>query len=241
MKKNLKKWLSVLLAVVMLVTSLPLIAGAVAPASADGSTTSVSSGDAPLRVEISSNRARYTLLGRMQFIATITNVSNETVNNISAETVFGDSLRPLARGSEFTATRASLAPNESFSFTYNANLSGLRSLDNLLLPLFWISSLFQGGRANIGDNGFNDGRDFVIVWHGVNLISLFNGQYEAGTDVRVFFGDPIYNPEESFTLPLNMTDVSTCPERGWRYVNNQLIFLLNVILLKQKFKQLSKI
>jgi len=217
MKKNIKKWLSVLLAVVMLVASLPLIAGAVTPAPTSGN-TSVSSGDSPLRVEITANRARYTLLGRMQFTATITNVSNETVNNISAEALFGADLRPLARGSTFTAERTSLAPNESFSFTYNARLSGLRSLDNLLLPLHWISSLFQGGTVNLDDNGFNDGRLFVQARHSVGIISFFSGQYEASTTVRVFFGN------EEIYIPLLNSENISLSEYGWRYINNQLIF-----------------
>lgn len=144
MGKKFKKWLCIALAVVLMASALPLIAGAISPS--EGASTQ-SSGDSRLRVEIKSNKTKYTLLGKMEFTATITNISNETVENISAQALLGASLRPL-KGSQFTATKTSLAPNESFSFKYYADLNGLKSLDNLLLPLFWISSMFHGGKMD---------------------------------------------------------------------------------------------
>jgi len=185
MGKKFKKWLCVVLAVVLMASALPLIAGAIAP-SGESAGSASSSGQGPLKVEISSDKDRYTLLGKMAFTATITNTSSDTVENISAEALFGASLRPLAKGSQLIATKDSLAPGASFSFTYYADLNGLKGIDNLLLPVFWLSSLLHGGKAEIG-NG-NGGTDYVEASKAVGLVSLFSGQYDVSTSVRVYYG-----------------------------------------------------
>ena len=195
MRKKVKL-LGILMAFVMVVTSVSVIATI--------GTTQANTGS-PLRVELTSNREAYTLFGRMQFTATVTNVSDETVNNISAEAVLGDSLRPLAHRSEFTAERTSLAAGQSFSFTFNASIEELLSFDRLLLPLHWISSLFQGGTVNLDDNGFNDGRDYIEAQHDVELISFFSWLYDTKASVRVWYGSvsegttrpPTNEPEDS--------------------------------------------
>ena len=98
MKKNLKKWLCVVLAVLVLLPTVPLIAGAIAPP--ENSTENVaSSAQSPLKVEITTGKDKYTLLGKIEFTATITNTSNSAVNNVRAEVQFGKDLRPL-KGSQ---------------------------------------------------------------------------------------------------------------------------------------------
>jgi len=208
MKKKMKKWLSVALAVVLMASALPLIAGAIAPSSGGSVQGTTSSGPAPLKVEIKSDKDKYILLGKMAFTATITNTSTSTVENISAQALLGSSLRPLAKGSQFTATKASLAPNESFSFTYYADLSGLKGLDNLLLPLYWISSLFHGGKASIG-NG-NGGADYIEASKAVGLVSLSAKQYEASTKVRVWYAEttePPIDPPIDDKWPVSDIDI----------------------------------
>jgi len=225
--KQSKKWLGVLMAVVMVFTSVFVVALISSP-------TEASSSDGPLRVEIQANRGRYTLFGRMQFTATVANISDSTVNNIHAETLFGESLQPLANGSTFTSARTSLAPGESFSFTFNARLGELRGLDNLLLPIFWVSSMTHGRTADIQDSNFNDGRDFVQVSHSVGLISFFSGLYDASTTVRVWYNAPAGNgnnnggttTEPPTTQPDIEPDYSesiSTSEYGWEYVDNQLL------------------
>ena len=183
MGKKMKKWLCVLLAVVLTASALPLIAGAIVPSAGETIQDVSANGQAPLKVEIKSNKEKYTLLGKMEFTATITNTSNETVENISAQAQLGLSLRPLKKGSQFTATKASLAPNKSFSFTYYADLKSLKGLDNLLLPVFWVSSLFHGGKADIGNAGSAD----VEVSKTVGLVSLFSKSYDVSTMVGVWY------------------------------------------------------
>jgi len=184
MGKKMKKWLCVLLAVVLMASALPLIAGAIAPSTGSAQGAS-SSGQSPLKVEIRSNKDKYSLLGKMEFTATITNISDSTVENISAQALLGSSLRPLKNGSQFTATKASLAPAASFSFKYCADLNGLKGLDNLLLPLFWFSSLFHGGKASIGSG--NGGADYIEASKAVGVNSWFGGSYDASTGVKVWY------------------------------------------------------
>ena len=186
MGKKIKKWLCVVLAVILLTSVLPLIAGAIAPSTGGSVQGAPSSGQLPLKVEIQADKDKYTLLGKMEFTATITNTSSETVSDISAVALFGASLRPL-KGSTLTANKTSLAPNESFSFTYYADLKGLKGLDNLLLPLFWVSSLFHGGKMDAPI--VNDGTGYIEGNKTVGLLSLFNGQYDVSTSVRVFIGE----------------------------------------------------
>ena len=188
MKKNLKKWAYIALAVVVVFSALPLLAGALVPSGAGTASVATANGQAPLKVEIKSDKEKYTLLGKMEFTATITNISNETVENISAEALFGTSLRPLTKGSQFTATRASLVPGASFSFTYCADLSGLKGADSLLWFFHFISSLVHGGKADIGNNGFDDGRELAQASKSVGLLSLGAGQYDTSATVKVYYG-----------------------------------------------------
>jgi len=223
MGKKIRKWLCVVLAVMMMASALPLVAGAIAPTTG-GTQSAQSSNDGTLKVEIKSDKDRYTLLGKMEFTATITNTSSSTVENISAQALLGESLRPLANGSQFTATKASLAPNESFSFKYYADLSGLKSLDNLLLPVFWVSSLIHGGKADIGTG--NGGADYIEASKAVGLVSAFSGQYDASSSVRVWFGTTT-DPRLFYTSPLNDEHIAVS-DKGWKYVDNELFFFAKV-------------
>ena len=227
MKKNLKKWACIALAVVLTFSALPLLAGALVPsgagtASVATANTATANGQAPLKVEIKSDKEKYTLLGKMEFTATITNISSDTVENISAEALFGTSLRPLTKGSQFTATRASLAPRASFSFTYNADLSGLKGADSLLWFFHLIGSLVHGGKANLGDNGFDDGRELVQASKSVGLLSLVSGQYDASTAVKVWFEETSVIPTTYYQSE-DSNIVYASPNDSLGYVNNIIL------------------
>ena len=189
MRKNFKKWLGAVMAVAMVVSSVPLTAGAVSPSTARAGIENASaSGQAPLKVEIKANKEKYSLLGKMEFTATITNTSTSTVENICAAASFGKDLRCL-KGSQTTTTKNSLAPGASFQFKYYADLNGLKGLDVLLYPIFWISSLFHGGKADTG-NG-QSGSNYAEESKSVGLSSLFGKQYDASTTVRAYHGADI--------------------------------------------------
>ena len=98
MGKKIRKWLSIALAVVMMASALPLIAGALAP-SAGGSSepTTQATGQAPLKVEIKSDKDSYILLGKMAFTATITNTSNDQIRTVMHQN-FAQHYRDSIRG-----------------------------------------------------------------------------------------------------------------------------------------------
>ena len=229
MKKNFKKWLCVLLAVALLVPTLPLIAGAIAPTTGGSVQGATSSGQAPLKVEIKSDKNKYTLLGKMEFTATITNTSNSTVNNISAEALFGKdvfkgNILPLKRGSQIKATKASLAPGESFQLRYYTAVGTLKSLDSLLLPIyFFVHFLSHGSWLDVRDNGFNDGRAFVEASKSVGLATLFSGQYNASTTVRVWYGGEHDNSNIEVYPELEENHVRYDSSTGINYIDNSVI------------------
>ncbi|MCL2164311.1 MAG: S8 family serine peptidase [Oscillospiraceae bacterium] len=231
MGKKIKKWLCVLLAIALLVPTISLVAGALAPAGASAS----SSGQAPLKVEIKSNKEKYTLLGKMEFTATITNTSDSTVNNISAEALFGRSITPLKNGSQITATKDSLEPGQSFQMRYYAMVDKHNGLDFLVLPFSFIVAMLNGSALNAGDNGFNDGRAFVEASKTVGLISLFSGRYDASTTVKVYYGENTggddgfdFNswPDEIYEYD-PVKDVSYDEEENLTYINNIIILIFD--------------
>lgn len=217
MKKIFVKWLCVVLAVVLTASALPLIAGAIAP-SAGGSVQGASStGQAPLKVEITSSKEKYSLLGKMTFTATITNTSDSTVNNISAEALFGKDIKPLKKNSQITATKDSLAPGQSFQLSYTADVRSLKGLDNLLLPVVAFRWLFNS-TLKVSDNGFDDGRQFVEASKGVAVSGLAKG-YDASTTVKVWYG---HRPEVMM-YDYQEDDISEDEDIGMLYVNNVVV------------------
>ena len=94
MNKRVKQILAVLLAAALMFGALPAIALA-----ADSQTAT---GD-PLTVELKTNRKHYTLFSTIKFTATITNTSEEDVENVSAEALLGADLSALEAGVSFVS------------------------------------------------------------------------------------------------------------------------------------------
>jgi len=190
MGKMGKRFTALALAVILLFSGSSVALGASNSGAGQAPTaqaTAQASGSSPLKVEISANKGKITLIGKTKFTATVTNISNSTVNNISAEALFGKDLRPL-QGGQITATKISLVPGESFQLHYSADLKGLKGLDNLLLPFFWISSWIHGSGFIIPNNGFNDGRAYIEASKSVGVISLFSKSYDVSTKAKVYYG-----------------------------------------------------
>ena len=221
------------MAFVMVFTSISVITMLVSTTEA-----SLSTGES-LTVELTSNRSFYTLFGIMRFTATITNTSDRMVNNISAEAIVGESLRPLSRRSNFTESRQSLAPGESFSFTFNASMNELKSFDRILLPIFWITSLFHGETANISDNGFDNGRNLIQVQHDVRLLSFVSSLYDTSVTVRVWYENSNENEttttEPPATQPDDDTDFTQQELADMQTVRNAI----NEILASDAYLQLT--
>ena len=168
--------------VMALILSGALLAATAIPAAAEDG--------APIKVEIVSKKQKYLLLDKMEFTATVTNVSDRTMTNVTAVAWQGNSLHGLKKGSSFVVGKEIFAPNESFQFTFYTELRELKGLDKLLWPLLWICSKFRGKSVFCppvhGDMSHSDGRMTVP------LVSLFRKSYDATANVRVWYEDPLH-------------------------------------------------
>jgi len=173
---RLRKFTGLLLAMALLLATLPL-------------TPYAQADNCPLRIDISTCRTAYTLLSTMTYTATITNMGNAVVRNVSAEALFGKDIVPLAQGSQLTAEKSSLAPGESLQFSYRARLNTLKALDVLLYPCLLLRGLFCP-TPNLSNNHFNNGREYVEASARINLLSLLDACYDAASTVRVWYGYP---------------------------------------------------
>ncbi len=189
MKRSFKKvtrFISVLLAVVILCASMPF---------------SMAATDSPLEVKISTNKSRYTLLDKMEFTVTVTNTSNYVVRDISVEALLGDSLSGIKEGSQFSEEKTYLLPNNSFSFTYYAEQTSFSGLDIFFLPFILFAGLFDNNTlVDIPINDFDDGRNVYETSKSVNLLSFNSSAYDSATTVKVYYSAEL---TEIFTISFN--------------------------------------
>jgi len=165
----------------------------------------------PLHVEISTSKNSYTLLSKITYSVAVTNTSTATVNNVSAEALFGNDITPLT-GSQIKAEKTSLAPGETLRFSYNAQLKSFKALDILLLPLKWIFA--SGSTMPITDNGFNDGREYTEASTRANLMSLFNSTYNTTSTARVWYGSSAINDSMEFSKAVAQMVKDATPASG---------------------------
>ena len=165
-------------------------------------------GDFPVKVELTSNKDKMLLTGKVKFTATITNISNSTINNISAEAIFGRDIVPVKKDSQITATNHSLAPGQSFSFSYNARVKGVRGLDFLFFPFFALHALFNA-KLEIQDNAFDSTEAFEAETKNIKITSISSG-YDVSSSVKVYFkGEEIKPPEQTTTATQAPTTTSS--------------------------------
>lgn len=178
MKKNFFRILSVFLAAVMVFSSIPV---SFAAETEDESTTPL----IPLNVEINTNKNIYSAINTVSISVTLTNISEETVENISAEAVF-DKLMPIGKDSKISLEKDSLPAGESVTFNYKAIANSdeirLNFFQNLILRLV---KLFKG-TVIVSDNGFDDGRYFIDETKNITI-----GGTETTEIVRVWYGEEI--------------------------------------------------
>jgi len=218
MKKTLKKTLCVLLAVIMAFPVYALAtnvnksnAGAILDVLRD--VTSVASttekSEDSLKVEITTNKEKYSTLGTAEFTVKITNTGSEIVNNISAEALFSD-LLPVSKKSTTSIDGKSLAPNKSTEFSYKATLNTNNENLNWFQWLWLIIVRFFSGSVSTGANGFEDGRVFFDVEKAVAF-----GKIEVTNVVRVWVdgenisaNDIITIDQEDFTTTENRQTIT---------------------------------
>lgn len=114
----------------------------------------------PLFVEITTNRNSFMTLGVATFQITVTNMTEQAVERVSAE-LLGGQLAPLGSKSVITAESACLLPGESIGFTFKATLNkdavALSPMQRLGLDFIrlWYRNI------PVLDNGFDDGRAYA--------------------------------------------------------------------------------
>lgn len=176
--------------------------------------------NSPLKIEISTNKEKYSVLEVAKITAKVTNISNEDIKNVSAEAVFND-LSPVSRNKSETKKEVeALKAGESISFTYKATLNASEHKLNFIQKiLLWFVRFFNGG-FTAKDNGFDNGRD---VAEQTNTISF--GKFNAVNTVKVWYGnnnsennDPVTRGEWILKLAdtldwseqINMTNNTNC-------------------------------
>lgn len=168
MKKIAKKIISVILAITIALTTVLA--------------TVAASDECPLDIEITTNKDEYGTLGKAKFVVEVTNKSNATVENVSAEAVF-DELDPFGFGSEISAEDSALEPGETLRFEFKATLDAeVMELNFFQRVILKIKRFFHGDICGFADEDFNDGRAMTSKVHTVTF-----GDYEVEQLVEVWY------------------------------------------------------
>lgn len=175
-----------------------------------------SENESPLKVEVTTDKTSYGALGIAKFTVKVTNVSDETIQNISAEAVFGD-LAPCKSNSETKKEAQNLSPNESFSFSYSATVSSNKANLNIFQKFFlWIVRLFNGG-FTAKNNDFDNGRDYTE-----NTKSIKFGNANVTNTVRVWYNGYMETNDDTL-YQYTEDDISYDEEWETYFINNIII------------------
>ncbi len=94
----------------------------IAPFSLLGGVSALTTDNEPLKIEVTTDKSSYSAFGIAEINVKVTNTSDDTVENISAEAVF-EQLAPVDKSSEIYKKVDSLKSGESFEFTYKATVN----------------------------------------------------------------------------------------------------------------------
>jgi len=173
-----------------------------------------------LQVEIEPSREKYySKLAIATFTVKITNISNETVDNISAKAMFTD-LMPTGRESVLAIDGTSLEPNQSTEFTYRATLNVRNKNLHWVQRVFLIIIRFVAGWTLPENNDFDDGR---ACFDTANTVKFWN--VDATNTVRVWFE----NNDEPYIIPTTYYEseesnmIYEFPDDNLGYVNNIIL------------------
>lgn len=175
-----KKRLSVILVATILLSTISI--GIIPSAEAvDILNYSNTTNDTPLSIEVTTDKSSYSTYGIAQITVNVTNTSNETVNNISAEAVFDD-LAPVGKNSETFKEIESLKSGESFSFSYKATLNANKVKINFFEKIIlWFVRLFNGG-YNATENNFDNSKDYISITDVIDF-----SKYSANNEIKVWY------------------------------------------------------
>ncbi len=133
--RKTKKLLCVLLAMVIMLPNIALFNTVFAQAT----------DEEPLQIEVTTDKDSYNAWGIANITVTVTNTSDEAVNDIKAEAIF-EQLAPVGKNNETYKEISSLQPDESFTFSYQATVNSKNVKINFFEKIFlWFVRLFNSG------------------------------------------------------------------------------------------------
>ena len=183
----MKKFLCVLLALVMLIGTAPAV-------------FATGAGEPPLRIDITTDKTSYGTFGVADVTVTITNTSNETIENINAQATL-DRLTRTKGSTE--ASKSSLSSGESFSYSYKVMLGNGNNLN--FLQRIWLNilrifrSIFAGKDST---TNIDTGRDFVQEAKSIKF-----GKVSGTNTVKVWFGGVVMLSDETIEQVQNIIQI----------------------------------
>lgn len=163
----------------MIITACPMLVSV--------SANSEENNSEPLKIEVTTDKSSYTAYGIAEITVKVTNTSDETVNNISAEAVF-EQLAPVGKNNETFKEVESLQSGESFSFSYKATVNASKVKINFFEKIIlWFVRLFNGGYTATSHN---------IEADTENITEIKFGKYTAENVVKVGYELQIFTDEE---------------------------------------------
>lgn len=133
--------------------------------------------DGNIKIEVSTNKGSYGVTDVAEITATITNISDEDINNVIAQAVFND-LAPVAKRKSQTSESVDvLKSGESFSFKYKVTLNEDKHKINFFEKIIlWLVRLFNGGYSAGKQN-------FDVVAENITEIKF--GKFAADNVIQV--------------------------------------------------------
>ena len=195
--------------------------------------------DGNIKIEVATNKGSYGATGVAEITATITNVSGEDINNVTAQAVFNDLAPAGKRTSETSKSVDILKSGESFSFTYKATLNKDQHKLNIFQKIIlWFVRLFNGG-YNANNNNID------VVTECITEIEF--GKFTAENVVQVGYeyndnnsddsddditSNPTYeelieNVDIDESYDYDESDISIDTETGLTYINNIIIIMFD--------------
>lgn len=185
MMKIMKKLLCVLLVCTMLT----------APFSLFGTAFAKGENTEPIKVEVLTDKESYGTFGVAEITVKVTNISDEAIENVSAEVIF-EELSPVGKDSQITSETEKLATGESMKFSYEVIISPKSSELNIFQKIILsIKRLFLR-KIDASDNGFNNGRMYVE-----NVNSINFGKHKVSNIVKVWY--------DTISLTIDQNDFET--------------------------------
>ena len=167
--KQLKKILCVLLAVTMLFGIAPMVVA--------------TEGNPPLQIDITTDKVSYGTFGNAKVTVTITNTSNETIENISAKADLDGLIRTKG---QTEISKTSLASGESFNYDYSVMLGDSSNLNFIQKLWLWVVRVFRGIFAG-KSGGIDFDLDFATGFVQEDKTIKF-GKTSGANAVMVWFG-----------------------------------------------------